>query len=73
MNSTRASRPREAIRGTLAIGERHRLETVSWGNAGDGNLHSSFLVPRDDREAVERAEMAAAEELNPGKKIETQR
>jgi glycolate oxidase subunit GlcD len=52
----------EAIEGTLAIGRRHGLEACSWGHAGDGNLHSTFMLGRDDSEALERA-VAAADEL----------
>jgi glycolate oxidase subunit GlcD len=51
----------EAIGGTLEIGARHDLEAVSWGHAGDGNLHSSFLVATGDAAALERAEHAAAD------------
>jgi FAD/FMN-containing dehydrogenase len=50
-----------AIRGTLEIGARHGLEAVSWGHAGDGNLHSSFLVAPGDDEQLARAERAAAD------------
>jgi glycolate oxidase subunit GlcD len=49
----------EAVSETVAIGARHDLEALSWGHAGDGNMHSSFLLDRDDRAAVERAERAA--------------
>jgi FAD/FMN-containing dehydrogenase len=49
----------DAIEGTLAIGERHGLEACSWGHAGDGNLHSSFLLDPGDAEMRERAEAAA--------------
>jgi glycolate oxidase subunit GlcD len=49
----------DAIGQTIAIGARHGLEALSWGHAGDGNLHSSFLLDRGDREQVERAELAA--------------
>ncbi len=52
----------EAIDGTLAIGARHGLDACSWGHAGDGNLHSSFLIDRTDAEAIHRAD-AACEEL----------
>ena len=38
----------EAIEATLEIGRRHGLEACSWGHAGDGNLHSNFLLPRLD-------------------------
>jgi FAD/FMN-containing dehydrogenase len=51
----------DAIRGTLEIGARHDLEAVSWGHAGDGNLHSSFLVAPGDDAALRRAERAAGE------------
>ena len=41
----------EAIEETLEIGARHGLETCSWGHAGDGNLHSTFMIaPGDDDE-----------------------
>jgi len=52
----------EAIDQTLAIGERHGLAACSWGHAGDGNLHSTFLIDPGDEAERERAE-AAAEEL----------
>ncbi len=46
----------EAIDGTLEIGQRHGLEACSWGHAGDGNLHSSFLFSRDDAVAAAAAQ-----------------
>src|SRR4051812_10430334 len=49
----------EAIEETLAIGARHGLPALSWGHAGDGNLHSTFLVAAAD---AARAD-AAREEL----------
>jgi glycolate oxidase subunit GlcD len=52
----------EAIRGSREIGRGHGLETMSWGHAGDGNLHTSFLVAPGDAGEHERAE-AACEEL----------
>ena len=52
-------RLREAIEATVAIGARHRLEACSWGHAGDGNLHSTFLVDRTDREQLDRAARAS--------------
>jgi FAD/FMN-containing dehydrogenase len=55
-------RLREAIEGTLEIGARYGLEACSWGHAGDGNLHSTFMFAREDEEAAVRAE-AGAEEL----------
>jgi glycolate oxidase subunit GlcD len=52
----------EAIRGSSEIGGRHGLETMSWGHAGDGNLHTSFLIAPGDAGEHDRAE-AACEEL----------
>jgi FAD/FMN-containing dehydrogenase len=54
-------RLREAIEGTLELGARHRVEATSWGHAGDGNLHSTFLYDPHDAEQRERCEAAAAE------------
>jgi glycolate oxidase subunit GlcD len=48
----------EGIDGTLEIGRRHGLEACSWGHAGDGNLHSTFLVTPGDAEELERCERA---------------
>ncbi|HEV2752434.1 MAG TPA: FAD-linked oxidase C-terminal domain-containing protein [Solirubrobacteraceae bacterium] len=52
-------RLREAIEGTLRIGERHGLPACSWGHAGDGNLHSTFLLAADHPGERERADAAA--------------
>jgi glycolate oxidase subunit GlcD len=52
----------EAVAATVEIGERHGLESCSWGHAGDGNLHATFLVAPGDAQALERAR-AAGEEL----------
>jgi glycolate oxidase subunit GlcD len=52
----------EAIAETVEIGARHGLEALSWGHAGDGNLHSTFLVDPSSEAELERAG-AAAEEL----------
>ena len=51
----------EAIAETLAIGERHRLPACSWGHAGDGNLHSTFLVAPGGADELARAHRAAEE------------
>ena len=55
-------RIQEAIEETVSIGSRHGLEACSWGHAGDGNLHSTFLVAPGDRGELERA-ASAAEDL----------
>jgi glycolate oxidase subunit GlcD len=52
----------EAIAATREIGRRHRVRSCSWGHAGDGNLHSSFLFAREDGAERERA-LDAAQEL----------
>ena len=51
----------EALEETLAIGARHDLEALSWGHAGDGNLHSTFLVDPGDGAELDRAREAAGE------------
>jgi len=51
----------EAIEETLSIGARHGLAACSWGHAGDGNLHSTFLVSPEDENEIGRAEQAAEE------------
>jgi glycolate oxidase subunit GlcD len=48
-----------AIERTVEIGRRHDLEACSWGHAGDGNLHSTFMIDLDDPSELERAEQAA--------------
>ena len=50
----------EAIARTLDIGEQVGLEATSWGHAGDGNVHSTFLFNPDDPEQRRRADAAAA-------------
>jgi FAD/FMN-containing dehydrogenase len=51
----------EAIEGTLEIGRRHGLDACSWGHAGDGNLHSTFMVNREEPAEIESANDAAHE------------
>lgn len=51
----------EAVAAVREIGARADLPACSWGHAGDGNLHATFLVARDDGEGLERAEAASAE------------
>jgi len=38
----------EAIQESLDIGTRLGLPAASWGHAGDGNLHTTFLLDSDD-------------------------
>jgi glycolate oxidase subunit GlcD len=51
----------DAIEGTLEIGRRLGLAACSWGHAGDGNLHSTFLVAPGDADELARCEQAADE------------
>jgi FAD/FMN-containing dehydrogenase len=55
-------RLQEMIRATIEIGSRHGLEACSWGHAGDGNVHSSFLFA-PGAAAAESAALAAADDL----------
>jgi glycolate oxidase subunit GlcD len=51
----------QAIAETVRIGARHDLEACSWGHAGDGNLHASFLLDPGDKAQRARAGEAAQE------------
>jgi glycolate oxidase subunit GlcD len=46
----------EAIEGSLAIAVRLGLPAASWGHAGDGNLHTTYLI---DRDAADERRVAA--------------
>jgi glycolate oxidase subunit GlcD len=52
----------DAVEATVAIGARHGLDAVSWGHAGDGNVHATLLLDHGDPSQRARAH-AAAEEL----------
>jgi glycolate oxidase subunit GlcD len=41
------------------VGDRHGLRTCSWGHAGDGNLHATFMIDATSPEQVARATQAA--------------
>jgi glycolate oxidase subunit GlcD len=51
----------DIVDGTVAIGTRHGLEACSWGHAGDGNVHATFLLDRGDAAQRERADAAVQE------------
>jgi glycolate oxidase subunit GlcD len=51
----------EAVEQTVEIGRRHDLFACSWGHAGDGNLHSTFLVSPQNEDELVRADLAAGE------------
>jgi glycolate oxidase subunit GlcD len=54
-------RLRDVARETLEIGERHDLVALSFGHAGDGNIHSTFLFSPDDADEERRADAACHE------------
>ncbi|HEX4805954.1 MAG TPA: FAD-linked oxidase C-terminal domain-containing protein [Conexibacter sp.] len=51
----------DMVEATLEIGARHGLQACSWGHAGDGNLHATFLLDATDAAEIARAQEAAAE------------
>jgi glycolate oxidase subunit GlcD len=54
-------RLRDVARETLAIGERHDVPALSFGHAGDGNIHSTFLFSPDNLDEEQRADDACHE------------
>jgi glycolate oxidase subunit GlcD len=54
-------RLRDVARETLEIGARHDVPSLSFGHAGDGNIHSTFLFSPDDPEQERRADAACHE------------
>jgi glycolate oxidase subunit GlcD len=51
----------EVAEETLAIGRRHDVIALSFGHAGDGNIHSTFLFSHDDPDEERRADAACHE------------
>jgi glycolate dehydrogenase FAD-linked subunit len=51
-------RLRDVAHETLAIGERHGVPALSFGHAGDGNIHATFLFTPDDLDEERRADEA---------------
>jgi FAD/FMN-containing dehydrogenase len=51
-------RLREVASETLAIGERHGVPALSFGHAGDGNIHSTFLFSPEHPDQQARADAA---------------
>ena len=51
----------EAVEETIAIGRRHDLTALSFGHAGDGNLHSTFLLEPGNEAELGRARDACDE------------
>jgi FAD/FMN-containing dehydrogenase len=59
----------EAIEQVRAIAARHGLEGCSWGHAGDGILHATFLLDGDDPEQLASGELAAQELFELGVRL----
>jgi glycolate oxidase subunit GlcD len=51
----------DAVEFAVELGARHGIDACSWGHAGDGNLHATFMIDRTDPVQVGRAEYAAEE------------
>lgn len=51
----------EAVEETIEIGRRHDLTALSFGHAGDGNLHSTFLLEPGNEAELARAWQACDE------------
>jgi glycolate oxidase subunit GlcD len=51
-------RLRDVARETLEIGERHGVPALSFGHAGDGNIHSTFLFSPDSADEEAAADAA---------------
>ena len=47
----------DVVRLVLELGRRFKLPSCSWGHAGDGNVHATFMI-----DAAEHGEVARAEE-----------
>jgi glycolate oxidase len=54
------SRVPELLRAIEGIAERHAITIGTFGHAGDGNLHPTFILGRDEPEAAAAARLHAA-------------
>jgi glycolate oxidase subunit GlcD len=54
-------RLRDVARETIEIGARHDIPALSFGHAGDGNIHSTFLFSPDEPDQALRADAACHE------------
>jgi glycolate oxidase subunit GlcD len=54
-------RVQEMMERTIEIGSRHDLIGLSFGHAGDGNLHSAFLVEPGNKDELRRVGLAVEE------------
>jgi FAD/FMN-containing dehydrogenase len=63
-------RLREVASETLAIAERHDVIGLSFGHAGDGNIHSTFLFSPDDPDESRRADEACRELFDLARRLD---
>src|SRR5947208_6703285 len=54
-------RLRDVARETLEVGARHDVPALSFGHAGDGNIHSTFLFSPEKLDDEQRADDASLE------------
>lgn len=59
--SVPVNRLTEMIAAIAEIADRHVVRVVTFGHAGDGNLHPTFVYDEDDHEETDRVEAAFAE------------
>jgi glycolate oxidase len=55
------SRVPDIIRRIVEIAKKYNLINVNFGHAGDGNIHTNFMIDRNNHEELERAEKAVEE------------
>ena len=51
----------ESIEETISLGLRHGVPSCSWGHAGDGNLHATFMIDKTSDADLKAAASAAAD------------
>jgi glycolate oxidase len=55
------SRVPDIIRDISEIAQKYNLINVNFGHAGDGNIHTNFMINRENHNELERAEQAVSE------------
>ncbi len=51
----------EVLKGVEQIGQKHGVNIINFGHAGDGNLHPNIMFKGDSPEELERVDKAAAD------------
>ncbi len=55
------SRVPDIIRTIVEVAHKYRLINVNFGHAGDGNIHTNFMIDRNNADELQRAEKAVEE------------